>query len=406
MLKQFKPCANQPSSRLLLVTLALIGFLVIYTADANPPVATSGGKSLFAPDANQKVSTDVQNSPIQTKGGVSGNLSRPTASSETYSTAKLNVKRTADDGWEAAYYRFLQEHRVRPKLIRAKVRRLVQGNPQDLEQAISLIRASLRAGQVQPWMYEALALAMQMNNMPAPEVERVLMSSADFATTPHQLVFLADYMGRLGNHTRALDLLREAALRARGLPEAYAKALALAVYLQDDGAIKWASLGILGQEWQKEESDVTAKARRNAEALLVRLREENKNEEADQFAKQLKEALQRDVVVKVSWSGDADVDLMVEDPTGSICSYRQPRTAGGGVLMGNPNDTLEQSAGAGYAEAYCCPEAFAGDYRILLRQVWGKIPAGRVTVMSGIIPVQNKKFIFDKSFLSTKMGPL
>jgi len=380
MLKQFKPCANQPSSRLLLVTLALIGFLVIYTADANPPVATSGGKSLFAPDANQKVSTDVQNSPIQTKGGVSGNLSRPTASSETYSTKKFNVKRTADDDWETAYYRFLQENRIRPKLIRAKVRRLVRGDPQDLEQAISLIRASLRAGQVQPWMYEALALAMQMNNMPAAEVERVLMSSADFATTPHQLVFLADYMGRLGNHTRALDLLREAALRARGLPEAYAKALALAVYLQDDGAIKWASLGILGQEWQKEESDVTAKARRNAEALLVRLREENKNEEADQFAKQLKEALQRDVVVKVSWSGDADVDLMVEDPTGSICSYRQPRTAGGGVLMGNPNDTLEQSAGAGYAEAYCCPEAFAGDYRILLRQVWGKIPAGRVTV--------------------------
>ena len=365
----------------MLVALALIGFLVIYTADANPPVATSDGKSLFAPDVNQKVSTDVQNSPIQTKGGVSGNLSRPTESStDTYSTAKLTVKRKAGDGWEAAYYRFLQEHRVRPKLIRAKVRQLVQGDPQDLEQAISLIRASLRAGQVQPWMYEALALAMKMNNMPASDVERVLMSSADFATTPHQLVFLANYMERLGSHTRALDLLHQAALRTRGLPEAYAKALTLAVYLQDDDAIKWASLGILRQEWQKDESDIIAKARRNAEALLARLREENKNEEADQFAKQLKEALQRDVVVKVSWSGDADVDLMVEDPTGSICSYRQPRTAGGGVLMLNPNDTLERSAGAGYAEAYCCPEAFAGDYRILLRQVWGKIPAGRVTV--------------------------
>ena len=92
----------------------------------------------------------------------------------------MTVKRKAGDGWEAAYYRFLQEHRVRPKLIRAKVRQLVQGDPQDLEQAISLIRASLRAGQVQPWMYEALALAMKMNNMPASDVERVLMSSADF----------------------------------------------------------------------------------------------------------------------------------------------------------------------------------------------------------------------------------
>ena len=120
MLKQFKPCTNQPISRLLLVALMLIGFLAIYTADANPPVATSGGKSLFAPDANQKVSTDVHNSAIPTKRGVSNNASSSTTSSETYSTAKLNVKRTADDGWEAAYYRFLQEHRVRPKLIRAR----------------------------------------------------------------------------------------------------------------------------------------------------------------------------------------------------------------------------------------------------------------------------------------------
>ncbi len=380
MLKQFKPCTNQPSSRLLLMVLMLIGFLAISKADANPPVAVNDGKSLFAPDANQKVSTDVQNAVIPTKRGVASNASSSKVSPETYSRAKLNVERKAGDGWEAAYYRFLQEHRVRPKLIRSKVRQLVQGDPQDLEQAIALIRASLRAGQVQPWMYEALALAMQMNNMPASEVERVLMSSADFATTPHQLVFLADYMGRLGNHARALDLLHQATLRTQGFPEAYVKALALAVYLQDDDAIKWTSLGILGQEWPKEESDITAKARRNAEALLARLREEDKNEEADQFAKQLGEVLQRDVVVKVSWSGEADVDLMVEDPTGSICSYHQPRTAGGGVLMGNPNDTLDRSAGSGYAEAYCCPEGFAGDYRILLRQVWGKISAGRVTV--------------------------
>ena len=78
----------------------------------------------------------------------------------------------------------------------------------------------------------------------------------------------------------------------RDLPEAYAKALALAVYLQDDAAIKWASLGILRHEWAKNESDITAKARRNAEALLARLREKNKDAEADQFAEELREALQ------------------------------------------------------------------------------------------------------------------
>ena len=379
MLKQLKQFVYQPGIHLFLLFLVAMGFLAVYTVTAAPPATTRAVNSLSALTATEKITAAPQAIASREENGISDRL---VASQQTDKPElkEFNVDRKPGEDWETAYYNFLREHRVRPKLIRAKVRQLVQGQPSDLEQGIAVVRAALRAGQVQPWMYEALALAMQMNKMPQAEIERVLMSSADFASSPQQLVFLADYMDRLGNHQRALDLLHEASLRANGLPEAYAKALDLAVYLQDDKAIQWASLGVLGQEWPKEKAGVAVKARRNAESLLARLREEHQDAEADRFALQLKEALQRDVVVKVSWSGDADVDLMVQEPSGSVCSYRQFRTGGGGVLVGDPNGNLERAAGAGYSEVYCCPEAFSGDYRVMLRQVWGRIPAGRVTV--------------------------
>jgi hypothetical protein len=34
----------------------------------------------------------------------------------------------------------------------------------------------------------------------------------------------------------------------------------------------------------------------------------------------------------------------------------------------------------GYSETYVCPQAFSGNYRVLLRRVWGKVTAGKVTV--------------------------
>ena len=49
--------------------------------------------------------------------------------------------------------------------------------------------------------------------MPSADIERVLLSSADFATSARQVIFLAEYMDRLGYRPRALELLREVTLR-------------------------------------------------------------------------------------------------------------------------------------------------------------------------------------------------
>jgi hypothetical protein len=89
--------------------------------------------------------------------------------------------------------------------------------------------------------------------------------------------------------------------------------------------------------------------------------------------------------VVVIWTGDADIDLSVEEPSGTICSTRQARTTSGGVHLGDVASTEGKPGNAataikGLSEAYVCPEAFNGEYRLLIKNVWGRPTGGKVTV--------------------------
>jgi hypothetical protein len=63
-----------------------------------------------------------------------------------------------------------------------------------------------------------------------------------------------------------------------------------------------------------------------------------------------------------------------------VCAFRNPRTNGGGVLLGDSSSQDTRGDGQSTTETYECPEAFSGTYRVLMRRVWGKITAGKVTV--------------------------
>jgi hypothetical protein len=92
-------------------------------------------------------------------------------------------------------------------------------------------------------------------------------------------------------------------------------------------------------------------------------------------------ALVRDVVIRVQWTGNADVDLLVEEPSGSVCSARNPRSTGGGILLGdNASGQLDSVREGPAEEIYVCPEGFSGTYRALIRRVWGELTAGKVQV--------------------------
>ncbi|HEY2826681.1 MAG TPA: hypothetical protein VGJ04_03695, partial [Pirellulales bacterium] len=120
-------------------------------------------------------------------------------------------------------------------------------NRRKFDQMSALIRAALRNGYAQPWMYEALALALQASDQPQEEVERALMSAADFAHSATDLMNIAVYMGRLGLDARSLQLLRQASALEPYRSEPYMHGLQLAQRLNDVSSIRWACLGVLSQ---------------------------------------------------------------------------------------------------------------------------------------------------------------
>ena len=52
------------------------------------------------------------------------------------------------------------------------------------EEIIALIEAALRHDQAQPWMYEILALSMKAAGRPQEDIDRAIMSAAEFTPEP------------------------------------------------------------------------------------------------------------------------------------------------------------------------------------------------------------------------------
>ncbi len=269
-------------------------------------------------------------------------------------------------------------HQEAPAAVRETVRQLMQGKQYD--ELIALINAALRHRQAQSWMYEALDLAMRASGKSPEERERVLLSAVDFSDSAEDIMYVAAYMSRSGLERRALKLFRQVSRLQPTRHEPYLHGLALAQQLKDVSAIQWSAAGILSQAWPKEQADLWTKAYHAAAATLQQLKDEKRTSEAEAFEAALNQAMIRDCVVVVSWTGDADVDLLVEEPAGTICSFRNPRTASGGIMLGDTYSLKDVSTGAGFSEVYVCPQGFDGTYRMLVRRVWGKPTAGKVTV--------------------------
>jgi len=320
----------------------------------NPPATTP-------PAANAANSTAVVNQ----------------AANPATTTIKLTIEEGVDvqSAWDAHF----AAHEEPSNVTRATVRTLMKAEKPD--HAAAVIMAALKNGQAQPWMYEALGLAMELQGARAAEIERALMSAVDFSSKPDDLMAVAEYMVKANLaggvlQKRALELYRQVAKMQPSRPEPYVFGLRVAKHLNDVEALKWTSLGVLSQAWGSSQRFIFDDAQRTANALLEQLRVEKRVAEADAFQAAMKEALVRDCEIKVSWSGDADIDLIVEEPAGTVCSFRIPRTTSGGVLVG---DTFDKSTNL-HTETYICPLGFDGDYRILAKRVWGKVTADTLTV--------------------------
>ena len=292
--------------------------------------------------------------------------------------AKIEIEIEEGAKPEVVWDRYFSKNDPQPKAVRDAVRRLM--NEQKFDHVIALIGAALRHRQGQPWMYEALALALDAAGRPKAEIERAIMSAVDFVDNPTDLMYIGAYLSQMGLDERALQVYRQAASLAPLRPEPYMLGLRAARATNNLEGLKWASLGILSQAWPKEQADVWQAGMGVAKEVLDKLRSEKRTKEADAFEAALNEAVRRDCVAIVSWTGEGEVDLLVEEPSGTVCSLRNPRTPAGGILLGDDIRQTGRDNFGGHSQVYVCPKGFDGTYRMLVRRVWGNVTAGKVNV--------------------------
>lgn len=245
------------------------------------------------------------------------------------------------------------------------------------EHVIACIQAAIIQGQAKPWMYEVLALSMEIVGKPKEEIERVLLSRVDFtASDVSSMIYSAAYLVRFGGERQALRLYRQASQLDPTRPEPYALGLKLATQLKDHEAIRWAASGILTSVWSDGYEDLHRQAENAAADSRKELLQADRSLEVEALDRALSEARRQDLVIKLTWAGDGDLDLIVEEPQGTICSFESPRTRGGGILV---HDGAGPSAKNAYEE-YRCPFGFPGDYKVRIRHVVGNVVGKRASL--------------------------
>ena len=265
------------------------------------------------------------------------------------------------------------------------------------DEAAAAIKAAIRADYAAGWMYEALAIALMQSDAPQSEVERVILSAAEFADDPVTVLGVAGYLETIGSNQKALELYREVSKFDPARPEPYIRALALAQETGDEDAQKWVTIGIASGAWEgRLETDVWEAGSRLAEELIEKMKSEGREEELAEYQKELTEALVRDLVIEVRWTGSAEIDIAVKEPVNTVCWFAQPRTGAGGILRTEAvrASSLEEQQEGERCKVYTCPTAFTGDYDVVVSRTWGELPQGKVTVkiITGIGTENEKVF--------------
>jgi tetratricopeptide (TPR) repeat protein len=245
--------------------------------------------------------------------------------------------------------------------------------------AIEILKGGLRKGlATDAWVHESLAIALQMTKDHNPvEYERAALSAIDLdPTDPKAYLKAAKVEAELKNHDQAVAFCKRAAEFAPDQPMAYANALAYAEHATDvkTDAVVWAANNLLKRDWNTADGiDYHGQTKVRLESLVAKYQAAGRK--TDDLRKALAEQTQRDLVIELLWQGSADLDLIVTEPTGSVCSATNKRTTGGGVLR---CDILEQ--GNDRSEAYTAAIAFSGTYKLTVKQAFGKPIGGTATI--------------------------
>ncbi len=210
------------------------------------------------------------------------------------------------------------------------------------------------------------------------------MSALEFTQNSIDLMILGGYLVQAKMDRQALQIFHQVSQIEPFCLEPYYLGMIAARKLDDLPGLEWSTSGIIGQAWLPAQAKYWDEAMRVAKAKLAALRDSKRNEEADHFEAAINEALFRDCVVRVQWTGDADIDVMVKEPGGTTCSLRNPRTTGGGMLVGDLASPDGKESIEGHTAVYSCPKGISGEYQVLIRRVFGNVPTGHVKVIADL----------------------
>ncbi len=280
-----------------------------------------------------------------------------------------------------SYYRSRDEDRIKPEKLSQMLGSLNRlRKPREVHAAILGYLKNIPYHRVpaEPWMYEALALAIEMNQGAKADVKKAFEFAADLAQqshNPNHLLSVADRLYTRGYLERVGPLLDDAMPKIPHRVEPIVMSINLAQKTKNpvrmaDSVERLFSLG-----WPGRDELLRLEAEQQVDRLVKELRTENKMAEADLLEKKLQESSSRDVFVRLTWDGFADYDVSVDEPLGITASYMMPRTVFGGALIKN-------GLGVHPEEIYVCPRGFSGKYTIRVTNIWAdpKRPVTKLTL--------------------------
>jgi hypothetical protein len=240
------------------------------------------------------------------------------------------------------------------------------------DHAAEFLKANLRQGiVVAPWVYQSLALALRLSGGSTEDIERAEVSTADMEPKDAQgYLQAAQALAQDEKYGLALAFCRQAALLEPGTPHAYSAALDYAELARDPAAMEWAAGNLLRQDWPVNNKKLQDRAVQKIETLVKLLDKDGRKAESERLLSAIAASRQRDLVIKLNWQGEADLDLKVVEPSGSTCWSLNRQTVGGGVLIG---DSLADMT----RETYLAASAFSGEYQIEIEKVWGHPLGGK-----------------------------
>jgi hypothetical protein len=215
-------------------------------------------------------------------------------------------------------------------------------------------------------MYEALAAAIELNGGSPASVKKALYYAADIAQAshnPNHLVSAADKLYIRDHFERVGPLLDEAMGKIPHRFEPIVMSINLAQKTRDPGRMADSVERLLSLGWPGQDDYFRLEAANQVDTLARSLREDGKSEAADQLLARLTASQARDIFVRLSWDGDADFDLLVDEPLGATAAYQTPRTVFGGSIIKNGYHNNPE-------DVYVCPRGFDGDYSIRVATIY------------------------------------